>query len=240
MESNSEPPSATVVSPSELVDLLSTQVDIFTSYTFSKTWVSEEMKERDRFFDTLQHLERMHLVRRSPFLPTTLAAWYVYRIDSKDAEIKTTQRKLGLRVAALEVKKLIKDPSRGRIMPIFGGKAFSDNRSAVLAFESIWCPWAVGTAEKPEAPWPTRDEMEFEGDERVTSGFSRFPPLPRVVGNETVTWKCKANILGHPFDHIWTLATAQNTEIVPDDEQMFELVDSELLVEVDAKEVRAG
>lgn len=240
MESSSEPRSATAISPTETVDLLSAEVDIFMSYTFSKTWVSEEMKERDRFFDALQNLERMHLVRRSPFLPTTLAAWYVYRLDSKDAEIQAMQRKLALRVAAVEAKKRITDPSGGRVLPIFGGKAFNDNRSAVLAFESIWCPWSVGTAEKPEAPWPTRDEMEFEGDERVTSGFSRFPPLPRVLGNETVTWKCKANILGHPFDHIWTLPTAQNTEIVADDEQMFELVESELLVEVDAKEGRAG
>lgn len=240
MESNSGPESANVLSPTETGNLLGTQVDIFMSYTFSKTWVSEEMKERDRFLDTLQNLERMHLVRRSPFVPTTMAAWYVYRLESKDAEIQAMQRKLALRVAAVEANKHITDPSCGRILPVFGGKAFNDNRGAVLAFESIWCPWSVGTAEKPEAPWPTRDEMEFEGDERVTSGFSRFPPLPRVLGNETVTWKCKANILGHPFDHIWTLPTAQSSEVVPDDERMVELVESEFWGEVDTKEVRAG
>ena len=234
MEPPPQTPSTAVPSPTENFDLLNGQVDIFMSHTFSKTWVSDEMKERDRFCDTLRNLERMHLVRRSPFLPTTLAAWYVYRLESKEAEIKAMQRQLALRVAAVKAKKSIKDQSGGRILPIFGGENFNDNRGAVLAFESIWCPWSVGTAEKPEAPWPTRDEMEFEGDERVTSGFSRFPALPRVPGNETVTWKCKANILGHPFDHTWTLSTAQNTQVVPDDEHMLDLVGSELLIEAEA------
>lgn len=240
MESDTQPLGAGVGSPTETANLLSAQIDIFMSHTFSKTWVSEEMKERDRYFDTLQNLERMHLVPRSPFLPTTLATWYAYRLESKAAEIQEMKRKIALRAAAAKAKKRATDPSGGRILPIFGGKTFNDNRSAVLALESIWCPWSVGTAEKPEAPWPTRDEMEFEGDERVTSGFSRFPPLPRVVGNETVTWKCKANILGHPFDHIWTLPTAQNTEVIPDDEHMLGLVESQLLVEEDAEEIRAG
>ncbi|MCJ1366428.1 hypothetical protein MMC16_005557 [Acarospora aff. strigata] len=226
------PPSNDIVlGPTEFSDILNGQIDNQGSYSFSKTWVSQEMKERDKFFDIVKNLERMNLVRRSPFLPTTLAGWYVHQLDSKEAEIKELQRKIALRIAAGVAKKHITDPSGTVVQPAFGGKTFGDNRTAVLAFESIWCPWSTGTAEKPEAPWPTRDEMEFEGDERVTSGFSRFPPLPRVVGNETVTWKCKANILGYAFDQVWTLPTAQNSEAVPDDEEMVVLVESDLLVE---------
>ncbi len=207
------------------------------SYSFSRTWVSDEMKERDKFFDTLENLERMTLVPRSPFLPTTLAEWYAHRLGLKEAEIKEENRKMALRITADAAKKKITDPNGRCIKPAFGDKAFGDNRSAVLAFESIWCLWSTATTEKPQAPWPTRNEMEFEGDERVTSGYNRFPPLPRVPGNETVNWKCKANIRAHGFDQVWTLSTAQSTDAVLDDEQkleMLELIGSELLIEIDA------
>jgi hypothetical protein len=82
--------------------------------------------------------------------------------------------------------------------------------------------------------------MEFEGDERVTSGYSRFPPLPRVPGNETVNWKCKAQIAAYPFDKVWTLSTAHDLEAIAEDERMTELLGNDLLNEIDEKQPESG
>lgn len=194
------------------------------------------MKERDNFFDTFRNLERMTLVPRSPFLPATLAEWYKYRVELKEAEIKAGNRKIVQKITADAATNKITDPKGRNISAALGGKTFDDNCGAVLCLDTIWCLWAAATEERPQAPWPTRSEMEFEGDERVTSGYNRFPPLPRVPGNETVNWKCKASIAAHPFDKVWSIPMAPNTEGASDEEdflEMLKLIGDELLVEMD-------
>lgn len=215
-------------------DMLDAQTDILISHTSSRTWVSDTMKERDIFLDIFKNLERMYLIPRSPFLPTTLGQWYVHRLGLIEEAKRAELRKIRLRIAANKAKKCAANPSSMSILPAFGGRSFSDNRSAVIAMNSIWSPWYTATAEKPEAAWPTRSEMEFEGDERMTSGFKRFPALARVPGNETVNWKCKGLIQWYDFDNPDPPPGVPYTEEISDDQQMLELVGSDLLAEIDA------
>ena len=63
--------------------------------------------------------------------------------------------------------------------------------------------------------------MKEEGDERNTSGFGRFPALPRVSGNETVNYKHKRVIKLSPLDTVWPppipLVYQEPTEELDDD-----------------------
>lgn len=67
-------------------------------------------------------------------------------------------------------------------------------------------------AERLDPLWPCAEEMKEEGDERNTSGFRRFPALPRVPGNDTVQYKLKAIQPFLPFDAIWKLPTRKSVE----------------------------
>lgn len=202
------------------------------TYTYSKTWVAPEMAEKERYAIVKANLERMNLVPRSPFLPRTLAQWIEHRVEWSAMVAAKERRKLRL------MKENYEDENgkpRPKIFPAFGGKRFNDNRSAVLALPTIWCPWAESTYEHPRAPWPSQEEMKEEGDERNSSIFRRFPALPRVPGNETVVYKQKNLIVSYPMDKVWELPTLE-AEIPPeDDERMEELLGIEMMKLLDPK-----
>ena len=172
------------------------------SYTSSKTWVAPKMAEQEKFDITRTNLERMEFIPRSPFVPRTMDEWLAHRIafaeDAKQDELKRLSDKQAASGPAII-------GGRVRVLLPFCGKHFRDNRSAVLALKSTWTPWYEPTELYPQAPWPSLEEMKEEGDERNTSGFGRFPALPRVPGNETVVWKQKNVIVPYPFDGVWKL-----------------------------------
>ena len=201
----------------------------FTSPTYSDqgvsawVWASPLIAELERWKVVKANLNAMELIQRSPHVPKNFSEWLTHRAEMNDikvrcslnlhsrpranivsvAKAKEVQKQIGHRQAmdALGV-------DRPRVVPAFGGATFeiSDNgvgRSGVGAQETIWSPWTRPTEARPQADWPCQAEMKEEGDERNTSGFGRFPALPRVNGNATVNYKHKRVIAATPLDTVW-------------------------------------
>ncbi|MCJ1297440.1 hypothetical protein MMC08_000226 [Hypocenomyce scalaris] len=204
------------------------------SYTNSKTWVAPEAAEKERWTVVLANLERMTLVPRSPFVPHDYSAWLAHRVAWLQCQ---SQANLVTANLQAERKANIKAGLISGIGPAFGGKIFNDNRGAVLAVETIWCVRYQPTEIRPSAPWPSMEEMKEEGDERNTSGYKRFPALPRVPGNETVVWKQKAMIDSYPLDRVWELPTAGHLETPSVDEIITDFLGNDLLDAIDYEDV---
>lgn len=99
-------------------------------------------------------------------------------------------------------------PDRPKVAAAFGGKTFenADNgvsRSGFGAEETFWSLWMKPTKARPRADWPCQAEMKEEGDERNTSGFGRFPALPRVTENSTVNYKHQRVLIPTGLDEVW-------------------------------------
>ena len=205
------------------------------SYTNSKTWVAPEAAEKERWTVVLTNLERMTLVPRSPFVPHDYSAWLAHRV----AWLQSQSEKANSVAANLQAERKanIKAGLMNGIGPAFGGKIFNGNRGAVLAVETIWCVWYQPTEIRPSAPWPSMEEMKEEGDERNTSGYKRFPALPRVPGNETVVWKQKAMIDSYPLDRVWELPTADSLDTPSVDEIETDFLGNDLLNAVGYEDV---
>lgn len=183
------------------------------------------MAEQEKFDIARTNLERMEFIPRSPFVPRTMDEWLAHRIafaeDAKQDELKRLSDK-----QAASTPTIIS--ARVRVLLPFCGKRFGDNRSAVLGLKSTWTLWYEPTESYPQAPWPSPEEMKEEGDERNTSGFGRFPALPRVPGNETVAWKQKNVIVPYPFDGVWKLPKIEKGQPTYNESAMSELIGEEM------------
>ncbi|KAI9931318.1 hypothetical protein AWENTII_004568 [Aspergillus wentii] len=196
------------------------------SHTASKTWVSEEAKEYDNFARIRDNY--LHVAPNSPFIPRSWAEWISHRIFSKE-EAHTE----GLR--RLTITKMYKmKETKELVQPAFSGKEFRDSLSSVLSLESIWLPSIENKLGRMQAPWPTNDELKHEGAYRSTSGYCRFPPLPRVPGNATVNWKQRCPVVPFQLDEVG-VPTVKKDEAVPEvDDTMVLLVGETLLKELDS------
>lgn len=93
---------------------------------------------------------------------------------------------------------------RRKTRKAFDGKEFDTNHGPVLSLETIFCPaWHKG--KENTAPWPSKSEMKYEGDDRISTDrlHGRFPGAPRVEGNETVNWQHRLVIAQFPFDELY-------------------------------------
>lgn len=201
------------------------------SYTASRTWVSNGAKERDNFAKF--HDNCIHVAPNSPFVPKTLQEWIVHRMWVIGKGQQNSMRRLDYKVAERDMRK------EGRVVePAFAGKKFDDYLSPVLSMPSIWVCNPPG---REQAPWPGYDEFKHEGHRRSKSGHCRFPPLPRVPGNVTVSWKQRALIIPYPFDQVGhsTLAGKEGAgdETVNDSDEMAFLIGNDLLKELGDKTV---
>jgi len=188
----------------------------------------------------------------SPFVPKTFGEWIEQRKERANDHAKEGRQQL----YAMQEHKLQPRhpdlPPPGDMTPItvaFGGKQFTKGRGAVLSEETIWTPsglkdradLAPPREERPEAPWPTYEEMKEEGNERNTSGYRRFLALPRVPGNDTVNWKQRTVLHQLPFDEIWRLPTrdtveAQRKRTEPDEmEEMEAMIGRDLFAAIDCE-----
>ncbi|MCJ1480451.1 hypothetical protein MMC06_000606 [Schaereria dolodes] len=175
------------------------------SYTNSKTWISPELAEQERFEQMKKNVERMWF-DRSPFVPHDFAEWINFRATSAVAEAEDHKARL----AARETLRKMSLGNRAQTLSLpFDGKVFKDNLGPVLSQHTIWSPWSQTTEARPFAPWPSKEEMKEEGDERHTSGFGRFLAVPRVPGNETVAYKQKAFLPVYPMDHVLPVGTLE-------------------------------
>lgn len=129
------------------------------------------------------------------------------------------------------------------LLPPFGGKAFNDNCSAVMAQETIWCPESPARKDRWGArQWPGKKEMVYEGDERAYSengNFRRFLPLVRdwkpfllQDGNDDGTGNVQATtssaafekvprLCAFEFDRLWRPPTMEDM-MTPTEEIFFE------------------
>ncbi|MCJ1453570.1 hypothetical protein MMC28_003917 [Mycoblastus sanguinarius] len=213
------------------------------SHTNSRTWVNPRMAEGERWLQVEENLKKMELIPRSPFVPHTFDQWIAHRQGRLEDVGAEQAKKLARMQEHLKPRHPDLPPpgKKVHIGPAFGGKRFNDGRSAVLAIPTVWCSWYKPTVERPQALWPCVEEMKEEGDERKTSGFRRFPGLPRVPGNETVVWKQKNVVQALLFDEVWRLPTAESVAAAKvkadaeETERMEELLGEGLLDAIDCK-----
>lgn len=156
--------------------------------------MSESTKEYEAFVKVRDSMT--YIAPNSPFVPPTFADWIAHRIEVKEEEYKDIASKIALREATRN--KSAQFPLR----PILKGREFEDHRALVLAMESIWISSLAPRPGRPQAPWPSYEELKHEGDDRSRSGYSRFPPLPRDPGNITVNWKQRSPLRQFRFDEV--------------------------------------
>lgn len=136
---------------------------------------------------------------RSPFVPKTFEEYVNHRNEFAQHMAEEKQSKVEQNQIEADIAE-----THGRKYPAsaFGGNQILDGRVGVMGMKTIWVfQWKPEEAH-PEAPWPSLDEYREEGDERHTSTFGRFLPIPRVPGNPTVVWKQKAFKAPYPFDQV--------------------------------------
>ena len=173
------------------------------SHTNSLTWVKPQDPVEDEWTRIDGNLRSMELNPRSPFVPHSLTEYLAHA------------RGMGEHAKASQIRRLKAEISRRRrgVRPVkvrlaLRGKVFQDSRSAVLAQPTMWSPLNAVTS-RPSVPWPCSEEMKEEGDERNTSGYRRFPALPRIPATGNAVWKQLAVLQALPFDQVWMLPTAE-------------------------------
>ena len=182
------------------------------SYTNSRTWTSDLVVEKERWQRVEESLGRMNLLRSS-VVPKTFKDWLAHQGGFAVAKKEREQRKLKDMNPSLRDPRLPPPGRPVKIGPAFRGRVFEHkNYSSVLVFPSVWARMYEAPTERPDPLWPCIEEMKEEGDERNTSGFRRFPALPRVPGNDTVQYKLKAIQSFLAFDTIWELPTKESIE----------------------------
>lgn len=197
------------------------------SHTNSRVWSSNLAVEKERWQRVEESLGRMNLLRSS-VVPKTLKDWLGHQRDRADAKKHREQRKLDDINPALRDPRLPPPGRPVKIRPPFRGRVFEHkNYSSVLVFPSVWARAYEPPPERPDPLWPCVEEMKEEGDERNTSGFRRFPGLPRVPANDTVQYKLKPIQPFLPFDTVWELPTkerveAANEEFSPEENEKME------------------
>lgn len=191
----------------------------------SLTWVSDDTRERDNF--RRMRLNVGHMSPNSPFVPVDMNGWLAYRVEVVEDNIERINRAMSLKrtekASACNVS----------IRPTLDGRRFGDFRSTVLAQTTIWRPDELDNPSRPQAPWPDPSERKHEGYQRVRSGYSRFPPLPRVPGNPTVNWKQRSPIAAYVFDQVGLPVILQEAS-TEDDPDMESMIGESLLREIDA------
>lgn len=200
------------------------------SHTNSNTWLDNRLVEREKWKEIERNFIRLRFIDNfnPAIVPHNFNEYMVFRRDRAEGLANREARRLAQRnppnVWPLSGLAPVK------IGPAFGGKCFNDGRSAVLAQRTIWSRQYVPSVDKPQAPWPTIEEMREEGDERATSKFGRFPGLPRMPGNETAGWRARVQLQQHPMDEVWRRPSKETYEAARSEVTPEEMEDMEALL----------
>ncbi|KAI9852087.1 MAG: hypothetical protein M1838_001884 [Thelocarpon superellum] len=197
----------------------------FSSYTHSKTWISENEKEFVRFVNVRATLQRIGA--SSDVLPQDFGEWIRHRIEALE-DLKSGMRKQIQTIHSVARK------TTPMTLPM-RGKRFADNRGAVLSMETIWCE-SSGPSGKVWAPWPSLQEMKWEGEDRAKTNVRRFPPLPREPGNATVAWHQLRAVATLEFDQVRKVPTAEDVQhlMTPQEPLPTWLINDSLWAEIEA------
>lgn len=196
------------------------------THSNSRTWTREAMTEKEKWLHLEKNMKHMRFLHSdldhafteklrkmehyilpepfSPFVPRTYSEYLGHR-----ASVEATKAK---RAAFLEeqmiLDKILKSKGQPRIESKFESRNFTDGRSAVLCLPTIWSKWYAPGADRPQAPWPSDDEMKEEGNQRNSSSFGRCLALPRVPANDTVAWKQRVQPIQSNLDEVNRLSDA--------------------------------
>ena len=166
------------------------------SWTIAK--VLKMARRVDKAFSYMKkHAESMRF-ERTGLIPvckedyTSLKTWYKKQAD----EYK--EKKMQQNVHDLEIAK----EQNRELARVFGGKTIGDGNVGILGLPTVWARNWNPTDAHPLAPWPSPREFREEGDERYTSNYGRYMPIPRVPGNPTVVYKQKSWNPVEPLDMV--------------------------------------
>ncbi|KAK5009538.1 hypothetical protein LTR28_000538 [Elasticomyces elasticus] len=188
------------------------------SHTSSRVWKAPSVIEGEKWARNLK--ASRHLFRKSPFIPENLNRM-AHQNAMKEAKEKLEERKnqstnedfLMEYMKRISEKSLTPAPQTSA-KPFGGGhEECKTNHSKVLGLPTIWCEhWELGKEPGQIADWPCPQEMSYEGDDRVRTGLEnrRFLPLPRVIGNQTVTWQQRSLVHTFPLDAVHPVVTEED------------------------------
>lgn len=144
------------------------------------------------------------LFPQSPFVPWEMSDWLVHRQEMVQAQGRQLQRALERK----ETQKKLEKSGLNPLMKPFQGHEFKGNYSAVLCQQTIFCPnWHL---KKERAPWPSIQELKWEGDDRASTKVGRFLPLPRQPDNPTVAWHHLRVLKQFYFDQVRLVPTMED------------------------------
>ncbi|KAF2433165.1 hypothetical protein EJ08DRAFT_694818 [Tothia fuscella] len=192
----------------------------------------------------------------SPFVPRTFEEYRIHRAEVREAEAEDVERmvaRLADDLARGNLNQLIVGPFYGQTFGSFAqgingpnimASPNSPTRGSVLGHNTIWVPPHASVAPpwRTPAPWPSQQEMEWEGDQRVAteSGrFGRFLPIPRVIdpNNTTVAWHMLPRVVEYEFDAVWRVPTGEDiwapVEAITDPDVVASLLNKDLLDAID-------
>jgi hypothetical protein len=219
-------------------------------YPSSKSWISPKIKQnaqRQRL-----NMARRKVCPRSPFWSADFDLEQ-HRKEWEAGRTRLHKQRLKQNLGGAEPRLKSSDtrfpvPPTIRCEP-FNGKDFDGHYSPVLCMETIFCPqFEQGEKGKKNiAPWPSKSEMKYEGDDRISTDqiHGRVLAAPRVEGNETVNWQMRGIIGQYSMDdflypppddvvimhRIWWIGEFEFT-----DEQGEEAVGKELMGMLDPEE----
>lgn len=200
------------------------------SYGNSKKWIAPKVQEKQKN-DRLNQA-RNKICRNSPFWPLNfdvethkrefnilLQARLQVTVPSSPqtppsifSELTTSSTIASSTIATIASSatgsgsSTITSPSP-TVRPAFSGKThegpdFSSHLSPVLGLPTVFTPnFELGKSKI--APWPSRSEMKYEGDDRIATDklHARFPGAPREERNETVNWQHRPMIVQYPLEN---------------------------------------
>lgn len=193
----------------------------------SNVWVSELMREHDRYKRFLKQLQ--HVAPKSPFLPTNFREWLELREAILEQKAADEKRKSN-QAESVEATNTGGGKEKVKRKPAFDGKEFIDSRSSVLARQSIWALSAPDEPVRSHTPWPTFLVFKQNGAYRAKCGQHRIFPSPRMDATPSVGWEERRLIAPFPFDDINQNQNAYSVERISDGEILLAL---ELSGEVD-------
>ena len=189
----------------------------------SRCWVQPDDQEYMRYAASRDKLQT--IMQRSDILPVTYAEWITHRLEILEDQKKELERMVRAKEMAQAEK----------ILPALNGRTWHDGRGTVLGQETIWSHWLLPVL-MPSAPWPSLQELRWEGDDRARSGVHRFLPLPREAANETVAWHQLRMVHALDFDQVRKVPTAETIQhrLAEQDHGAAWLIDCSLWEDIEA------
>ncbi|PFH60531.1 hypothetical protein XA68_10811 [Ophiocordyceps unilateralis] len=144
------------------------------SWTRSRRWMSNEMKERVGFLKTMTNLRHIK-AEKSPFVPQSLTELAAFKAEVAEANRRRLERAVGRRQAELQLKQGQggAKSTEVRVGKLFRGKQFHDGKSAVFASDN--CFNELTGPSETHNDWPSLTELKGEGNRRGESHHRRLP-----------------------------------------------------------------